>query len=157
MFPLVVHLQKNAARISMAQPEIMTSTEKLQEFRKTGDNVGLAQEAVRMQAIYRKYGCHPLKLFTMPLVQMPVFISFFMALREMARAPVASMTTGGALWFSNLTVPDPFYVLPLVACVSFLVNIEVHAAFGGGGGGGGGGIGLCQKVLNNAQRYSFIV
>lgn len=95
------------------------------ECRRTGDDLGLAQEALHLQAIYRKYNCHPLKLFIMPLVQMPIFVSFFVALRAMARAPLASMTTGGTLWFTDLTTPDPYYALPVLACLTFLANIEV--------------------------------
>jgi membrane protein insertase Oxa1/YidC/SpoIIIJ len=39
---------------------------------------------------------HPLSTLLFPLVQMPVFVSFFFALRAMAAAPVASMQTEGA-------------------------------------------------------------
>lgn len=133
LFPLVVYLQKNAARVALAQPEIKAVSEKIMEHRRTGDDLALAQEALRLHAIYKKYNCHPLKLFTLPLIQMPIFISFFMALRAMARAPLASMVTGGTLWFTDLTTPDPFYVLPLLACATFLSNIEVQLPHSLGG------------------------
>ena len=56
---------------------------------------------------------------------MPLFISFFFALRGMAYAPLESLKTGGLFWFTDLTVVDPYYALPILACVSFLINIEV--------------------------------
>ncbi len=43
----------------------------------------------------------------------------------MATAPVESMTTGGTLWFTDLTLADPYYILPFAACISFMVTIEV--------------------------------
>ena len=35
------------------------------------------------------------------------------------------MTTGGALWFTNLTLPDPNYVLPVLASGFLLATVEV--------------------------------
>ena len=61
----------------------------------------------------------------MPLVQLPVFISFFIALRKMATLPIESMQTGGLLWFNDLTAYDPYYVLPVVVSLSMLATIEV--------------------------------
>ena len=67
------------------------------------------------------------------------------AIREMANVPIESMKTGGMLWFTDLTVPDPYYVLPVLSCASFMATIEVGGGGGemGGGemGGGGGEIG----------------
>ena len=43
----------------------------------------------------------------------------------MANLPVQSMTTGGMYWFTDLTVPDPFYALPLITASTFLCIVEV--------------------------------
>ena len=51
--------------------------------------------------------------------------SLRVAIREMASVPIESMKTGGMLWFSDLTVPDPYYVLPVLSCLSFMATIEV--------------------------------
>ncbi|KAH8019829.1 hypothetical protein HPB51_022563 [Rhipicephalus microplus] len=59
-----------------------------------------------------------------PLAQAPVFISFFFALRGMANLPMESFKTGGILWFTDLTVPDPFYILPLITSVSLFCTLE---------------------------------
>jgi len=61
----------------------------------------------------------------MPLVQAPVFLSFFFGIRKMAELPVTSLQTGGALWFTDLTVPDPLYLLPAMTATTFLVTIEL--------------------------------
>lgn len=54
---------------------------------------------------------------------------FIVAIREMASVPIESMKTGGLLWFTDLTVPDPYYVLPLLSCLSFMATIEVSGGF----------------------------
>lgn len=49
-----------------------------------------------------------------------------MAIRGMANLPVESMKTGGLYWFTNLTIPDPFYLLPVMTCTTLLIAIEVN-------------------------------
>jgi len=43
----------------------------------------------------------------------------------MADLPVESMTTGGLLWFTDLTITDPYYALPLLTAATFLASLEV--------------------------------
>jgi YidC/Oxa1 family membrane protein insertase len=57
--------------------------------------------------------------------QMPIFISFFVGLRRMANAPVESFHTGGMLWFTDLTVCDPYYILPVITSVTLWATVEV--------------------------------
>lgn len=56
---------------------------------------------------------------------MPVFLSFFIGLRKMADLPVPSLQTGGLLWFPDLTVADPFYILPLAVTGTMFLTLEV--------------------------------
>ena len=60
------------------------------------------------------------------LLQLPIFLSVFTGIREMAALPVVSMQTGGLLWFTDLTVPDPYFVLPLLNAATLLLAIEVR-------------------------------
>ena len=43
----------------------------------------------------------------------------------MAQLPVESMATGGLGWFADLTVYDPYFVLPVASALTMLVTIEV--------------------------------
>jgi YidC/Oxa1 family membrane protein insertase len=63
-----------------------------------------------------------------------VFISVFWGMRRMAQLPVESMKYGGILWFTDLTVPDPFYLLPILTASTLLTIVEVGVRVGGGGG-----------------------
>lgn len=42
----------------------------------------------------------------------------------MANCPVESMTTGGILWFENLIIADPFYLLPLFTSATLFVQVH---------------------------------
>lgn len=56
---------------------------------------------------------------------MPIFISFFMGLREMASTPVESLKTGGIFWFKDLTLPDQYYAMPIITSLTLWATIEV--------------------------------
>lgn len=59
--------------------------------------------------------------------QAPLFISFFMGLRGMTNVPVESMRTGGLFWFTDLTVVDQYYILPVVTSATMWLTIELGA------------------------------
>ena len=63
-----------------------------------------------MADLQKKEGFNPLGGCLPVLVQMPVFIGFFFALREMVELRHAPM----GLWISDLSVPDPVFVLPIM-------------------------------------------
>ncbi len=52
-------------------------------------------------------------------------MSMFFGLRGMANLPVDSMKYGGMLWFVDLTVPDPYYLLPALTCATMFLTIKV--------------------------------
>ena len=43
----------------------------------------------------------------------------------MANLPVESMKVGGLLWFPDLTIADPYFILPILCSASMLLTIEV--------------------------------
>jgi hypothetical protein len=38
---------------------------------------------------------------------------------------VPSLKGGGLSWFTDLTTPDPYYILPVLTGLSFLATVEV--------------------------------
>ena len=44
----------------------------------------------------------------------------------MANLPVESMKTGGMLWFTDLTIPDPYFLLPVMTAATLFLTIEVR-------------------------------
>ena len=60
------------------------------------------------------------------LMQGPAFVSVLYGLRTMVNLPVESMKTGGILWFTDLTIPDPTFALPIATAVTLLITMEVR-------------------------------
>ena len=60
-------------------------------------------------ALYKKEGVNPLGGCLPIVAQMPFFIGFFFALREMVELRHASF-----FWISDLSIPDPLFILPVL-------------------------------------------
>ena len=63
----------------------------------------------------------------LPMLQAPIFISYFFALRGMVSVPIESMKEGGLWWFTDLTVPDPYFILPVITCTTVFITLELGA------------------------------
>nr|CAI9710882.1 unnamed protein product [Rangifer tarandus platyrhynchus] len=130
VFPLIVKGQREAAKIHNHLPEIQKFSARIREAKLTGNHTEFYRASSEMTFYQKK---HDIKLFRpliLPLTQAPIFISFFIALREMANLPVPSLQTGGLWWFQDLTLSDPIYVLPLVVTATMWAVLELGAETG---------------------------
>ncbi|KAG6516133.1 hypothetical protein ZIOFF_026582 [Zingiber officinale] len=69
------------------------------------------------------YGVTPFTPLKGLFIQGPIFICFFLAISNMVEK-VPSFKGGGAFWFTDLTTPDPQYMLPALAALTFLATVE---------------------------------
>ncbi|XP_011296847.1 mitochondrial inner membrane protein OXA1L [Fopius arisanus] len=125
MFPLIILSQKNAANMHNTMPGMQKIQQKITDARVSGDQLGIARETKRLMDYMKLHNCNPVKAMIVPMCQAPVFLSFFLALRGMAKLPVDSMKTGGLFWFENLTVPDPYYLLPVITAGTLALTIKL--------------------------------
>uniref|UniRef100_H3CH32 Cytochrome c oxidase assembly factor COX18 n=1 Tax=Tetraodon nigroviridis TaxID=99883 RepID=H3CH32_TETNG len=80
--------------------------------------------------LYIRDNCHPFKASLLVWVQLPLWISLSLALRNLSLeepALQAALAAGGALWFPDLTSPDPTWILPLCLGLTNLLIVEVFS------------------------------
>lgn len=123
--PLVIMSQRNAAKMNNHMPQLQVLQMKMSEARQSGNAMDSARYAQEVMLFMKEKQLNPFKNVLVPMAQAPLFISFFMCLRNMASKPVESMVDGGLFWFTNLTVPDPTYLLPLITSATLFVTIEI--------------------------------
>merc|ERR1719369_821867 len=87
------------------------------------------------------YNCHMSKMFLPMYIQIPVWVLSSVAVRNIAimrhttdrqiEVPVEErfiqMSAEGGAWFSNLTIPDPTFILPTLVGLSFSTTIYISA------------------------------
>lgn len=125
LFPLVILSQRNAAKMNNNLPEMQAIQLKMSDARERGDRLDAARYAQELLAFMKEKDLNPFKNMLVPLAQAPLFISFFMGLRAMSNLPVESLREGGLFWFVDLTLPDQFYLLPIITSLTLFVTIEV--------------------------------
>lgn len=45
----------------------------------------------------------------------------------MANTPVESLKEGGYFWLTDLTMPDPYYIMPVITSVTMYITLELGA------------------------------
>uniref|UniRef100_A0A2M4BNU9 Putative cytochrome oxidase bioproteinsis protein oxa1 mitochondrial n=1 Tax=Anopheles marajoara TaxID=58244 RepID=A0A2M4BNU9_9DIPT len=125
LFPLVIASQRNAAKMNNHMPQMQVLQVKMTEARQAGNAIDAARYGQELMLFMKEKKLNPLKNMLVPLAQAPIFISFFMGLREMANTPVDSMRDGGLFWFTDLTVCDQFYALPIITSMTLFLTIEL--------------------------------
>lgn len=129
MLPVIVMQMRNAAKLQIVRPHMTKFQEKLKMASANGDTALLERYQVQMKQLFVDHDIKLWKNFVGILVQAPVFMSFFFGLRAMStHTPYySSLTTGGDYWFTDLTVPDATYVLPVICSLTFIATIELNA------------------------------
>ena len=115
-FPLSAAGYKSMARIKVVTPKMQAIREKYK-----GDPAKMNQatmELYKTEKINPLGGCLPI------LVQMPVFIALYWVLQasaEMRGAPWLG-------WITDLTAPDPYFILPILYAISMYITTKLNPA-----------------------------
>ncbi|XP_076629012.1 cytochrome c oxidase assembly protein COX18, mitochondrial isoform X2 [Colletes latitarsis] len=145
--PLAIHQLQVRAKLENLQDEMKPIAEKLKmETRmavKTLDwsasyatsvyNKNVSKE---WKELIIKENCHPLKIAVMGILQMPVWVGFSFALRnicsmlpnrdEVAYQDYLEFTNGGFGWMENLTEMDHSFMLPIIFGLTGFTLIEIQ-------------------------------
>lgn len=122
LVPIIIRSQAHNARLAALQPQQKALMEKMQSAQKRGDEQTQRVYGAQLGQMWQEHNVHPVKALALPLLQAPLFIAFFLAIRKMAMLPVPQLKEGGLWWFTDLTAADPYYILPIT---SVLVTITV--------------------------------
>lgn len=128
--PLLVYVQANSIRLANVQPHMQGLLREIEYAKKMGNQQEMQAAAGKVRKLLKDNNASPFRSFLLPAVQMPIFLSFYFALSGLANAPLPSMMKEGALWFPDLTVADPYYVLPVVSSLMTLAVLETGAETG---------------------------
>ncbi|KAI5799214.1 60Kd inner membrane protein-domain-containing protein, partial [Peziza echinospora] len=129
--PGYIKLSDTAAKMKDIQPLVAPHFEKMKEAQKRGDMVQLQIERAEMGRLYTKAGVSKSWLM-FPITQIPVFYGGYNLLHQMADLPVPGFVNGGILWFTDLSMRDPYLILPIMTSL----NLAASSWLGGEGGAG---------------------
>lgn len=118
LFPLTLKQVKSMRAMQDLKPEMDRVRAKYRDNRQ--------KQQEEMMKLYQERQVNPLGGCLPLLVQMPIFITMFYVIRGFDQTH-PDFASGGILWFQDLTVADPYYVLPVVSAVTMLAASEITA------------------------------
>ncbi|KTW32641.1 uncharacterized protein T551_00126 [Pneumocystis jirovecii RU7] len=130
MMPLLIGMIRNLSALSLIHPQVQEHMKALKEAQLEGDMLEQAKRTRSIQELFKEYQVNPLKSLAMPFIQIPVFISFYLACSHMAALPVPELKYGGLGWFSDLTVKDSYFILPFLNSSLMFINLELGSEVG---------------------------
>ncbi|NXM67443.1 COX18 protein, partial [Serilophus lunatus] len=139
--PLAAHQARLLAKLENLQPEIQGAAQRLRhEVWARGKQLGWSEKAARLRfrrslrravtELYIRDNCHPFKATLLVWVQVPLWVCVSLALRNCSVGATGSQvqeqfSSGGALWFTDLTAPDSTWILPVSLGLVNLLIVEV--------------------------------
>eukprot|EP01133_Synstelium_polycarpum_P022316 gene22316-26766_t len=120
ILPFTIKTQKNTVTMQKVRQEV----EKMSHLN-DGTMEGRMKLAQVQQVESAKHGVSPLSMLGLGLAQAPFYIYFFVLVKTACEDFPHFVKNGGALWFQDLSVADPFYVLPVVSSAMQLASIHL--------------------------------
>ncbi len=111
--PLTLKQMNSMKRMREIQPEIEKVKKKYGSDR--------AKQSQEMQALFQRTGVNPLAGCLPMLVQMPIWFALYSML-----SAVVELYHEDFLWLSDLTAPDPYFVLPLGMGVLMFIQTRIQ-------------------------------
>ena len=112
-WPITAKSFKSMAALRKITPELNEIKERYKEDRQ--------KQGTETMKLMRQNGANPLGGCLPLLIQMPFFIGFFFALREMVELRHSSL----GFWL-DLSVPDPYFVLPALFCLTMVLTQRLN-------------------------------
>ncbi|KAM8909168.1 cytochrome c oxidase assembly protein COX18, mitochondrial isoform 2-T2 [Spinachia spinachia] len=139
--PLAIYQMVIIAKVEALQAEISELAKRLRyEVSLRAKERGWTEKQCRFQfkknlrrivsQLYIRENCHPFKASLLIWVQLPLWISLSLALRNLSldqSVLTTDMASGGTLWFPDLTSPDATWILPICLGLTNLLNVEVFS------------------------------
>jgi YidC/Oxa1 family membrane protein insertase len=124
LLPVSLYTMRNSAKMAAIQDDLKTMRDEVMASMRAGNRHVADQQQQDQRDFMRAAGVSPGKVLLGPLVQFPVFISFFVAIRRLATTD-PDFATGGAAWFLDLASKDTTYALPILAGVTLGAMTEL--------------------------------
>lgn len=114
LYPLSIKQMQSMKGMQLIQP-------KVQELQKKYKNDKEKMNKAIMD-LYKEYNINPAAGCLPILIQMPILIGLFTALRDFSFEPAAHAKF---FWISNLNQPDPYYILPILVAAATFVQSKI--------------------------------
>ncbi|EFW16083.1 Mitochondrial inner membrane protein oxa1 [Coccidioides posadasii str. Silveira] len=123
LFKFNLNASDMSAKLRRMQPITKPLQERMLKAVREGNNLEGLKLKQEMAMIREQHGVKMWKTFV-PMLQIPLGFGFFRVLRGMSSLPVPGLLSEQFLWLNDITLSDPFFILPLVTGGSMYFAIK---------------------------------
>ncbi|KAN0009299.1 hypothetical protein ACTFIU_006578 [Dictyostelium citrinum] len=107
--PLAIRNQRDAAKMRLVKVDMENHS-----YLNDGTQEGRIKVMEFQKKLFKKYDTSPMKTLGLNMIQLPFIIYPFVFLRQLSD-DTSLLQNAGALWFKNLSLSDPYFILPLIS------------------------------------------
>lgn len=124
----------SSMKMEQKSDEITLINERIKTASRSGDRETQKALMNKLRSVRRASGFRATSVL-FGLLQIPVFITVFLSLRHVCILPEVYplVKTGGFLWFKDLSVYDPYFVLPILSAALTYWSISLATSRAAGG------------------------
>lgn len=145
--PIQLYTQKQQYNQRLLNPDFSDSQSRISRLRKSNNMAILKAENEKMIEMRLKYGINQSKikngLFLMQGFLLGVWICLFQRITYQLE-DYPQMLNGGFFWFKDLTMPDPYFILPLINSFFMFYNTSCSTL-------------SVNEHFKKMKKYSFIM
>ncbi|XP_065189244.1 uncharacterized protein LOC135819873 [Sycon ciliatum] len=134
LVPIQIQMLKCGVVLQNHMPQLNALQSRTLMATKRHDDEAIKRLKAEADGLFKKMGCTPWTSLRYSTMMMPFQVACFFAIRDMclglaATSPV-SMQTGGFFWAPDLTIPDPYFVMPVLLSAVFLTAVMLGSENG---------------------------
>lgn len=123
-FKIYLNASDTSARMAVIKPYTEPINARLRAARMTRDTDAVKLISGELSQLYKQADIKMWRL-AFPLLQAPLGYGSFRLLNGMAKLPVPGLEDGGLLWLKDLTLCDPYFILPIGTGLGFYFLFRV--------------------------------
>ncbi|GJE89000.1 hypothetical protein PsYK624_050890 [Phanerochaete sordida] len=125
VFPFAVMSIRNSARMAPHQADFEKLREEINIARLSGDMAQMQRAVMKQQIMYKKIGVSLPGMMVPPFAQIPITLGMFFGVKRMCDLPVPQLQQSGVSFWQDLTIPDPTYLLPILATAGMNIGLSL--------------------------------
>ncbi|KAL3462532.1 60Kd inner membrane protein-domain-containing protein [Aspergillus heterothallicus] len=130
MLPLFVRAADHGTKAANVRPLAAPLRTEMMRASQAGNTAEAMRLRVELVKINKDAGISNWAMFGPMLIQIPLGIGCYRVINGMASLPVPSLGLEHFAWITDLTVADPFYILPAMTAVFTFLTIKRGGEFG---------------------------
>ena len=133
LFPITVQLHKLAVRRGNIAPERMKIEKQVYAEAEQAMNSGASLnhvmkiiQSIRMKQLQLETarGCGPFQMMKYPMLQLPVILTMFLGIRDLAERHYIGLSSSSFLWIPSLSGSDPFFILSYLNITTVYLTLK---------------------------------